>query len=99
MARIAISIVEPTKEPRVIELEGERFSIGRGDEVDVRLTNPWASRNHLELVAVGGRLTLRNISPNGTWVNGTSTFKEAALRPGDEIMAGTALLRVQLDPS
>jgi pSer/pThr/pTyr-binding forkhead associated (FHA) protein len=46
------------------------FSIGRGDDCDVRLDNSEVSRNHVVVSSTGGRWTWRDHSRNGVFVDG-----------------------------
>ena len=83
-------------------LTGKRFAIGsrpitfgRGDENDIVLTTPSASRVHAELRREAGGYVLHDRdSTNGTWVNGASvTFRQ--LQPGDQIMIGDEIFRFE----
>src|SRR6266700_5902220 len=83
-------------------LTGKRFAIGsrpitfgRGDENDIVLTTPSASRVHAELRReAGGYVLYDRDSTNGTWVNGGSvTFRQ--LQPGDQIMIGDEVFRFE----
>src|ERR1022692_3158482 len=87
-------------------LTGERFAIGtqpltfgRGDENDVVLTTPAASRVHAELRReAGGYVVYDRDSTNGTWVNGGAvTFHR--LQPGDQIMIGDEIFRFEVPDS
>ena len=87
-------------------LTGERFAIGtqpltfgRGDENDVVLTTPAASRVHAELRReAGGYVVYDRDSTNGTWVNGGAvTFHR--LQPGDQIMIGDEIFRFEAPDS
>lgn len=84
-------------------LTGKRFAIGsqplkfgRGDENDVVLTTPAASRVHAELRReAGGYVVYDRDSTNGTWVNGGSVTVRR-LRPGDQIMIGDEIFRFEV---
>jgi len=84
-------------------LVGKSFAIGstpvtfgRGEENDVVLADPAASRLHAELRQEGdGYVLTDRRSSNGTWVNGTSVTN-THLRPGDEILIGDHLFRFEL---
>ncbi len=84
-------------------LTGKRFAVGsqpitfgRGDENDIVLTTPSASRVHAELRREASVYVLYDRdSTNGTWVNGASvTFRQ--LQPGDQIMIGDEVFRFEL---
>ncbi len=84
-------------------LTGKRFAVGsqpitfgRGDENDIVLTTPSASRVHAELRREDSVYVLYDRdSTNGTWVNGAAvTFRQ--LQPGDQIMIGDEVFRFEL---
>jgi FHA domain len=87
-------------------LTGKRFAIGtqpltfgRGDENDVVLTTPAASRVHAELRReAGGYVVYDRDSTNGTWVNGASVTSRG-LQPGDQIMIGDEIFRFEVADS
>lgn len=87
-------------------LAGKRFAIGtqpltfgRGDENDVVLTTPAASRVHAELRReAGGYVIYDRDSTNGTWVNGASVTSRG-LQPGDQIMIGDEIFRFEVADS
>jgi len=65
--------------------------LGRGSEVDIRIDDPGASRNHCEIV-LGNPVIIRDLnSTNGTLVNGQAIIQEN-LQDGSEIQVGTTLL-------
>ena len=77
----------------VVPLPAERATIGRADHNDVRVRDPRASKEHCQLVEVGGRWKLVDLeSHNGTRVNGRYRNK-AWLDEGDAIAIGQSELR------
>jgi hypothetical protein len=84
------------------DLVGRRFTVGgapvtfgRGDENDIVLPDPAASRVHAEIrqEADGYVITDRG-SSNGTWVNGIEVRSRShRLRADDEILIGNHLFR------
>ena len=68
-------------------------TVGRGDEADVRVTDPWVSRLHCQIEVRRGMLYVRDLgSKHGTWVN-HRRVEESLVFPGDELEIGlTALL-------
>jgi|HubBroStandDraft_1064217.scaffolds.fasta_scaffold18543_1 hypothetical protein len=84
------------------DLTGRRFPVGgkpltfgRGDENDVVLVTPSASRLHAELRhEASGYVLYDRGSSNGTWVNGASVTVHQ-LRPGDQIMIGDEVFRFE----
>ena len=65
--------------------------LGRGSEVDIRIDDPGASRNHCEIV-LGNPVIVRDLnSTNGTLVNG-EVVSQADLQDGAQIQIGTTAL-------
>jgi DNA-binding NtrC family response regulator len=77
--------------------QGSLF-VGRGDDLDVQLTNPNASARHARLDVEAGRVRIVDLgSRNGTEVRGQKIEpqKEHELGPGDVVALGTAALLLQ----
>jgi hypothetical protein len=78
-----------------IALGNKPITFGRGDENDIVLATPSASRVHAELRLQGGGYVLRDRgSSNGTWVNG-ERVTERALQAGDQISIGDEVFRFE----
>lgn len=70
---------------QVVQLKTGSNRLGRSQTVDVVLTAPGVSKEHLELVVSGDKILVNDLqSSNGTFVNGTRV-KGALIRPGDKI--------------
>ena len=66
--------------------------LGRGEDVDIPLTDIGASRRHAEVVVLDGRVELHDLgSTNGTLVNG-QRVPSATLTDGDQITVGETTL-------
>src|SRR6185503_18203710 len=73
--------VLPGDHTRVV-LRGQRFVMGRGDDVEVKLEHSRVSRRHAELYRQGPIFALRDLgSTNGTYANG-ARIEHCAVRPG-----------------
>jgi DNA-binding CsgD family transcriptional regulator len=85
--------VEPTGE--VHPLTREVTTVGRGDGVDIALSDPSVSRLHAELVRRGPHLYVADLglSTNGTRVNGRPVTRRV-LADGDVLGFGNARARV-----
>lgn len=85
--------VEDTGE--IFVLEADCTTVGRGDGIDVALTDPTVSRLHAELVRRGPYLYVSDLglSTNGTRVNGRPVGRRL-LADGDVIAFGAARCRV-----
>jgi DNA-binding NtrC family response regulator len=94
--------------PPPVTPDGEgRLRVGRGPSAGVasapgwlRVDDPTVSRAHVELIAASGAVCVRDMSTNGTWINGVKimgcpveVFDDAELR------VGQSLLRLELDPA
>lgn len=71
--------------------QGEIVTIGRSAECECIVgDDAKVSRLHLVLVAVGGKVSVRDLnSTNGTFVNGRRT-RRCVLQPGDRLTIGLA---------
>ena len=70
--------------------------LGRSDEADVILQDPYASDFHMRLVAQENDLMLHDLgSTNGTYVNGRRVNVPTAVRRGDTIQIGKTVLEVR----
>lgn len=71
--------------------------VGRGNDVQVRLTHPSISQRHAELTIENDFLVIRDIgSRNGTFVNGTRVSNPRQVMPGDLVQFGDRLYRLEL---
>jgi hypothetical protein len=68
-----------------------RTVLGRGQDADVQVIDPRASRRHASIFFNGAEFRIRD-SVNGTVLNG-SRVVEYAIRDGDELLIGDACLR------
>ena len=70
--------------------------LGRSDESDLVLDDPYASDFHMRLVAQEEGITLHDLgSTNGTYINGRRVTAPTALRRGDTIQVGKTVLEVR----
>jgi hypothetical protein len=77
-----------TAEETAYPLSQQTTVIGRGENCDLRVADPGASRRHAELRRGEAWVTVRDLgSTNGTMVNG-KRVEEADLDDGDEITIG-----------
>jgi hypothetical protein len=82
--------------------QGHEFEVadvvvmGRSDETDVVLQDPYASEFHLRLVAQENGLMLHDLgSTNGTYVNGRRVSAPTQLRRGDTIQVGKTVMEIK----
>ena len=79
---------------RRFDMDGDEFVIGKTDQCHLRLPNDdFASRQHARIVRSGEQVLLEDLgSANGTFLRVRRTM---ALDPGDEVLVGTTVLRVE----
>jgi len=67
----------------------EGAELGRGDQVDIRLVDSFASTRHARFVAHGDTIVLEDLgSTNGTFLNGEPLSGPQPLHDGDRIRIG-----------
>ncbi len=75
------------------ELRPERISIGRSEDNDIPLLDPFSSHHHALIYPSNDKFVLRdNGSKNGTFLNGEKIRGEVELKKGDEILIGSTRL-------
>ena len=68
---------------------GEGAVLGRGDQAEIRLEDPFASSRHARLVRQGGVVVLEDLgSTNGTYLNEELLSGPQPLHPGDRVRIG-----------
>lgn len=82
--------------------QGQEFEVndvvvmGRSDETDVVLDDPYASEFHLRLVAQENGMMLHDLgSTNGTYVNGRRISAPTQLKRGDTIQVGKTVMEIR----
>jgi hypothetical protein len=70
--------------------------LGRSDQADVKLEDPYASEFHLRLTTKDDRLVLTDLgSTNGTYVNGRRATAPVDLNRGDSVQVGKTVMEVR----
>src|SRR5690606_21570268 len=108
-SHLSISVRRQRREGRRIlfvrseSLAGQEIEItnvtvlGRSEEADVVLDDPYASEFHMRLVAAENGITLHDLgSTNGTYVNGRRVTAPVGLRRGDTIQVGKTVMEVRI---
>jgi hypothetical protein len=68
---------------------GEGAVLGRGDQAEIRLEDPFASSRHARLLRQGGVIVLEDLgSTNGTYLNEELLSGPAPLHRGDRVRIG-----------
>ncbi len=70
--------------------------LGRSDEADLVIDDPYASDFHMRLVVQEDAMMLHDLgSTNGTYVNGRRVTVPTELRRGDNIQVGKTVMEVR----
>ena len=70
--------------------------VGRSDQSDVILEDPYASEFHFRMVVQDGTLAVSDLgSTNGTYVNGRRITTPTNLRRGDALQVGKTVMEVK----
>jgi len=68
---------------------GEGAVMGRGDQAEIRLQDPFASSRHARLTRQGGVIVVEDLSStNGTYLNEELLGGPQPLHPGDRVRIG-----------
>ncbi len=96
-----IHIVGGPEKGRVFSLvDGNTLVIGRGQQSDTKINDPFISRIHCKVSLSGAAVTLLDAGGGNTLVGGTPV-QEKGLEPGDEFQAGNSIFRYaigEMDP-
>jgi len=89
-----LQILSPDGNSRVIQLEGERITLGRSSAAELCFPDDTGlSRQHLAFEREGDAWLLHDLnSKNGTILNGSRVSKRMPLKSGDRVMAGHLIL-------
>jgi hypothetical protein len=70
--------------------------VGRSDQADVIIGDPYASDFHLRMTSKDGRIVLSDLgSTNGTYVNGRRVTAPTELGRGDAVQVGKTVMEVR----
>ena len=107
-SHLGISVRRKRKEGRRVlfvrseSQQGQEFEVsdvvvmGRSEETDVVLDDPYASEFHLRLVSQEGGMMLHDLgSTNGTYVNGRRVSAPTELKRGDTIQVGKTAMEIR----
>ena len=97
MARFQLLVSEPDNAPRTAPLD-KSIVLGRSSRADLVVADEEVSREQLQILVEGDRLTLKSLgATNPTVVDGRTIAPgdEAALRIGSSILAGRTRIEVQ----
>ncbi len=88
----------PGHEPGMIyDLDGE-LVLGRGERVEIRLEDPFASSRHARVYEQGNILVIEDLdSTNGTYLNEELLETPRPLHPGDRVRIGDSEFTFEVD--
>lgn len=91
-----LSIRSGEQTGRIVEVNKDRFVIGRDEDADLQLPDEKLSRKHASLTAHGeGRVMLQDLgSTNGTYVDDKKLTHPHELQGGEQIRVGDTMLVV-----
>jgi hypothetical protein len=70
--------------------------IGRSDQADIVISDPYASDFHLRMTSKDGRIVLSDLgSTNGTYVNGRRITAPTDLGRGDAVQVGKTVMEIR----
>lgn len=97
LRRIELEVTGGADAGRRFEVATERAVCGRGEGVDVKLTDSSISAAHFELTLVDGAVLLRDLdSHNGIWVGRGRIDQRIVLIDGAEFQAGRCHFRLHM---
>jgi hypothetical protein len=81
----------------IYDLDGD-LVLGRGEEAEIRLEDPFASSRHARVFSQGGILAIEDLSStNGTYLNEELLEGARPLHPGDRVRIGDSEFTFEVD--
>jgi len=81
----------------IYDLDGE-IVLGRGERVEIRLEDPFASSRHARIYEQGNILVIEDLgSTNGTYLNEELLETARPLHPGDRVRIGDSEFAFEVD--
>lgn len=91
-----IVVHSPTGAPRVMALDGEEITFGRGERTSVPLKDPYTSDRHARIYRDGGRWLVADLgSTNGTFLNQVKVIEPTPIAAGDQLGIGRTVVEVR----
>lgn len=91
-----VVVVRSDSNPGLHFVVEDSIVIGRSDEADVLISDPYASDFHLRMTAKDGRIVLSDLgSTNGTYVNGRRVTAPTDLGRGDAVQVGKTVMEIR----
>ncbi len=81
----------------IYDLDGD-LVLGRGDEAEIRLEDPFASARHARIYEQGNSVVVEDLgSTNGTYLNEELLETPRPLHPGDRVRIGDSEFTFEVD--
>ena len=81
----------------IYDLDGD-LSLGRGDNAQIRLEDPFASSRHARIYEQGNTVVIEDLdSTNGTYLNEELLQTPRPLHPGDRVRIGDSEFSFEVD--
>lgn len=94
-----LRIIQGSQKGKEVQLHEDRAILGRGQDVDLFLGDPAASREHARVEWEQKHFILTDLgSSNGTFLNGVKIAAAEELSPGDLITIGETVIEFQSAP-
>jgi pSer/pThr/pTyr-binding forkhead associated (FHA) protein len=88
----------PGHDPGMIYDLDEAVVLGRGDQAEIRLEDPFASSRHAHVYRQGNILVIEDLrSTNGTYLNEELLETPRPLHPGDSVRIGDSEFTFEID--
>jgi hypothetical protein len=88
----------PGHDPGMIYDLDEDVVLGRGDQAEIRLDDPFASSRHARIYRQGAILVIEDLrSTNGTYLNEELLETPRPLHPGDRVRIGDSEFTFEVD--
>ena len=85
-----------SKRGTVVKLRAGGLVIGRAEEAELTIDDPYASEFHARVGSQGGKVVVNDLgSTNGTYVNGRRVTAPVGVSKGDTIQIGKTILEVR----
>ena len=85
---VKLKVVSGSNAGREIKIPIPRFLIGRGEDCHLRPKSDLISRQHCAILIEANKVSIQDLSKNGTFVNEERVNGQRELKPGDKVRIG-----------
>lgn len=94
---VKLLVVGGKNDGKRIQVEGDKFLIGRHESCQLRPSSPEVSRQHCAIITKEGRVYVRDLkSRTGTFVNDERVEKYVEVKNGDKLRIGPLNFEIEL---